>query len=335
MIAMTSWFTRKPRNAAEWVARMHSGTMSTADHVALEAWLAHRPENRRDYDKIRSVWTMAQDLQSSAVARAHLARERARRRSAGPRSRPLVLGLGLGLAAAMVALTILPLRDVYATGAGEVRTVTLDDGSTVWLNGDSRLRVDFTAPIRRVVLERGEAFFKVAHDANRPFVVEAEPERITVTGTEFNVRRAPASVEVAVSEGHVKVDSTNADGEATRPVTALSAGDDAHFAVGQVIPAVAHSTAVQHKGAWREGKIYLDDVHLDAALEEINRYSRAKVSVADEKLSPAEEKLRGDIINGGPFKTSDPEQILLAVENFYALEAHREPGRIVLYRKGE
>jgi transmembrane sensor len=335
MIAMTSWFTRAPRNAAEWVARMHSGTMSTADHVALEAWLAHRPENRRDYDKIRSLWTMAQDLQSSGTARAYLAQDRARRRSAAPRSRPLVLGLGLGLAAAMVALTVLPLRDVYATGAGEIRTVTLDDGSTVWLNGDSRLRIDFSAPIRRVVLERGEAFFKVAHDANRPFVVEAEPQRITVTGTEFDVRRAPASVEVSVSEGHVIVDSPVAH-EMVQPATALAAGDDAHFATGQTMPAVAHSAPVQHKGAWREGKVYLDNLHLDAALEEINRYSRTKVILAaDEKLTPAEEKQRALMIDGGPWKIGDVEEMLFGVETTYGLEARHEAGRIVLHRKGE
>jgi transmembrane sensor len=223
MIAMASWFTRVPRNGAEWVARMHSGSMSTADHVALEAWLARRPENRRDYERTRSLWTLAQDLQSSTAARSYMAKDRARRRSAALRPRPLMFGLGAGLAAAMIALTVLPLWNVYSTGTGEIRTVTLDDGSTVWLNGDSRLRVDFTAPTRRVVLERGEAFFKVAHDTSRPFVVDAESQRITVTGTQFDVRRAPESVEVSVTEGHVNVDSAASPDESGQPVTALSA----------------------------------------------------------------------------------------------------------------
>ena len=178
------------------------------------------------------------------------------------------------------------------------------------------------------MLERGEAFFKVAHDANRPFVVDAEPQRITVTGTEFDVRRAPASVEVAVSEGHVIVDSPVAH-EATQPATALAAGDDAHFAAGQVIPAVAHSIAAQHKGAWREGKVYIDDATLSAALEEINRYSRIKLVLAD---ASQENKT----VSAGPFPTSDAaESMLSPLHDLFGLEARHEPGRIVLHRKGE
>ena len=83
------------------------------------------------------------------------------------------------------------------------------------------------------MLERGEAFFKVAHDASRPFVVEAEPRRIVVTGTEFDVRRAPDALEVSVAEGHVKVETPAVlHGTPNAPVTALVAGDDAHFAAG-------------------------------------------------------------------------------------------------------
>ncbi|MEI9987591.1 MAG: FecR domain-containing protein [Aliidongia sp.] len=106
-----------------------------------------------------------------------------------------MFGLAGGLATALIALAVLPERGVHTTGPGpRSRPSSWKTARHVWLNGDSRLKVDFTAPTRHVVLERGEAFFKVAHDANRPFVVEADPRQIVVTGTEFDVRRAAESV---------------------------------------------------------------------------------------------------------------------------------------------
>jgi len=251
------------------------------------------------------------------------------RRAPPQQSRTLVFGLGAGLAAALMALVILPERNTHTTGAGEVATLNLDDGSTVWLNADSRLRVDFSKPVRRVVLERGEAFFKVAHDAGRPFVVEAEPRRIIVTGTEFDVRRAPESVEVAVAEGHVKVEAPALHDDRPEAVTALSAGDDARFTAGQAIPAVVRGTMAQHKGAWREGKIdFGDGTPILAAVDEVNRYTRTKVILADGSLNQ-------DTITGGPFWTGDAEQFVHALRTMHPeLEVRREPGKIILSRPG-
>ena len=330
MITVTSWFQRGPRTAAEWVARLHSGMMTPADHAALATWLDRKPQHRRDYEQTSAAWVLAQRLQSSAVARQFLADGRvklAQRRSARRRPKTIVFGLATGLAAALVALAVLPERGVHTTVAGQIETVSLEDGSTVWLNGDSRLKVDFSAPVRRVVLERGEAFFKVAHDASRPFVVEAEPRRVVVTGTEFDVRRAPQSLEVSVTEGHVKVETAALHGEAAAPTTALSAGDDASFTAGQTIPAVARGISAEHKGAWHEGKLYLDDLQLSSAVDEINRYSRTKLVLADEPLQ--------HLTISGVFKTGDTDSVLFALRELYHIEARHESGRIVLYRTGE
>jgi transmembrane sensor len=320
MSAVISWFRREPRNAAQWVTRIHSGTMAAGDQAALSAWLARRPEHREAFARAEAVWGLAQTLSSSHVARHYLAADVAARRRSRPRQ--IAFGLGMGLAAAMAVLVLWPDGGLQATGPGEIRTVTLEDGSTVWLNADSRLRVDFSVPFRRVVLERGEAFFKVAHDTSRPFIVEAEPRRIIVTGTEFDVRRASDAVEVSVAEGHVKVETALLRGEAPDPTTSLSAGEDARFVAGQAMPAVAHGAVAQHKGAWREGKIYLDDTQLGAAFDEINRYSPTK-------LVPADDKLRRLTISG-VFHMGDTDSVLFALHELYRLEARHEPGRIVL-----
>jgi transmembrane sensor len=327
MSTFKSWFRREPRNAAQWVARLHSGAMSAADQAALTAWLDRRPEHRSAFDRAGSVWELAQGLRTSAVARGHLAVPAPERRRVRPRPRMMVFGLGASLAAAMLALAIWPRAELYATGPGEVRTVALEDGSTVWLNADSRLRVDFTSQSRRVALDRGEAFFKVTHNAARPFMVEADTRRIIDIGTEFDVRRAPEGIEVSVAEGAVRVATAVQNGAPEALITALSAGEDARFRSGELVPAVAHGTMAQHKGAWREGKIYLDDTQLGAAFDEINRYSPTKLVLSDEKL------LRLPI--SGIFRTGDTDSVLFALHELYRLDARREPGRIVLYSSGE
>ncbi len=330
MIAMGSWFHRGPRSAAEWVARLHSGLMTPADHKALATWLERKPQNRKDYERTSAAWVLAQGLQSSLIARQYLALDAAKVRAARRAPpRTMMFGLAGGLAAAAaIALMILPERGVHTTGPGEIQTVTLEDGSTVWLNGDSKLRVDFTAPERRVVLERGEAFFKVAHDASRPFVVEAEPSRITVTGTEFDVRRAPQAVDVAVTEGHVRVEPAVLHGTPDAPVTALSAGDDAHFVAGKAEPVVARGAVAQHKGAWRNGQVYVDDLTLAAAVDEMNRYNHTKIVLGSDSL-------RQKTISAN-FPTGDVEREAAALQELFpGTKERRDAGKIILYRPGE
>lgn len=328
MIAMGSWFHRGPRTAAEWVARLHSGLMTPADHTALATWLERKPQNRKDYERTSAAWVLAQGLQSSLIARQYLAQDAAKARAAR-RAPPktMMFGLAGGLAAAAIALLFLPERGVHSTAPGEIQTVTLEDGSTVWLNGDSKLRVDFTAPERRVVLERGEAFFKVAHDASRPFVVEAEPSRITVTGTEFDVRRAPQAVDVSVTEGHVRVEPAVLHGTPNAPVAALSAGDDAHFIAGQAEPVVARGVVAQHKGAWREGKFYIDDLTLGAAIDEMNRYNHVKLVLGSESLKHK--------TLSAAFLTGDVDEEVKVLVNIFQVTARKEAGKIILYSQGE
>ena len=82
------------------------------------------------------------------------------------------------------------------TATGESRTVTLADGSQVNLSGGSAIGVDITSEERRVRLLSGEAFFDVAHDAARPFTVEAGEARIVVLGTAFDVALDPSATTV-------------------------------------------------------------------------------------------------------------------------------------------
>jgi transmembrane sensor len=109
------------------------------------------------------------------------------------------------------------------TARGGQGAVALSDGSQLTLGADTRVLVRFSGGARRLVLERGEARFKVHHDRQHPFVVEAGAGSITAVGTEFVVRRYSTyshSVRLWVTEGAVEVAP-----DSVRPNVALSAAE--------------------------------------------------------------------------------------------------------------
>src|SRR3981189_822736 len=84
----------------------------------------------------------------------------------------------------------------YRTAIGGIAAISMKDGSTVTLNTNSDIRVALSETERRVDLEKGEAFFEVAKDPNRPFVVRVGDQRVIAVGTKFSVRREPNHVRV-------------------------------------------------------------------------------------------------------------------------------------------
>src|SRR6202040_1387699 len=94
----------------------------------------------------------------------------------------------------------------YRTAIGGIAAISMKDGSTVTLNTNSEIRVALNETERRVDLERGEAFFEVAKDHNRPFIVRVGDQRVIAVGTKFSVRREPNHVRVVVTEGRVRLE---------------------------------------------------------------------------------------------------------------------------------
>ena len=97
--------------------------------------------------------------------------------------------------------------DRYVARVGEQKVVNLNDGSVITLNTGSELLVGLSDQSRKIILRRGEAYFEVARDSERPFTVDAGLRSVTVLGTEFNIRKSPDRLQVAVSEGLVAIHS--------------------------------------------------------------------------------------------------------------------------------
>jgi transmembrane sensor len=191
--------------AADWAARVDARGLDVERDPELQAWLSG--DARRAGALLRaqaaiSFLDRGRALANVAPAVEAEAAERPSRRAliggvTGAAAAALVGGVGLWAAR--------PQR--LDTRLGEIRRVPLADGSLVAINTKTALEVAMKPKSRRIVLKEGEAWFQVAKDPQRPFVVAAGAVRVRAVGTAFSVRRgdeAGAGVDVMVTEGVVE-----------------------------------------------------------------------------------------------------------------------------------
>jgi transmembrane sensor len=169
------------------------------------------------------------------------------------------------------------------TDVGERRTFRLSDGSEVILGAASTLRVDsaYGARTREVTLE-GEALFRVAHEAARPFVVHAGGTRSEDLGTEFVVRAYPGegAVRVAVRQGAVAL---RRERDADR-VAVLRPRDVARVdsTGGQVI---LHDQDLASLTAWTSGTLVFEDAPLSEVAAELQRWYDIQCQFSDSTVA--------------------------------------------------
>jgi transmembrane sensor len=201
---------------------------------------------------------------------------------------------GLGVAASVVGIAIvLTGSHRYGTAIGEIRQVPLSDGSVVAINTQSAVEVAMHPDKREVTLTRGEAWFKVAHDKTRPFVVSAGRIRIRAVGTAFSVRRHDEGADVQVTEGVVETWTLGEEGRRVQ----VAAGSKAYVAEYEP-PKPIQGLDIERSLAWREGQIVLEGETLDEAVAQFNRYNTRKLVISDAAL--ANEKLVGQ------FRATEP-----------------------------
>lgn len=251
----------------------------------FEAWKAIHPSHAETYALIATtdlrIRTFRNDpdilaLRHEALARASLGR---RRRQSDQRRLWGAMAAAVALSLAPVALWVAQVRHAapetpaasptYSTEVGQRMILTLADGSHVTLNTASRLRVAYTATERRLYLDAGQAWFEVAHDADKPFNVIAGGQQVTAHGTQFDVRLKPGAVQVLLVEGKVSVaSSTSGD----RTASAMLSPNDLLTvdADGVRVQRIGDPGAVE---GWRDGVVVFDDTPLSEAVREINRYA--------------------------------------------------------------
>lgn len=318
--------------AAVWDVRLRSPSCSDEDREAFGRWRRQRPENAEAFDELQASLCILRASRSTDP-NLRAVRERARGVVGGSGRRwrlqsavAAVLVVGVLAALSAYRMTVERPRppSVYRTVAGERSTLHLTDGSVVTLNANTEVHVAFKRKARAVSLVAGEAAFKVAKDAERPFSVAVAGVQVVAVGTAFNIRVDPSEMRVTMMEGRVRVDP---EGAARKPQGQrfLVAGQrmTARTGAGEVEIAEVN---VANETAWLENKIVFRDDPLSRAVERYNASSGQDIRLGDPSLA--------GVPISGMFRTNQPESFLDALTSYYSLKASRNAGgEIVLTRK--
>lgn len=263
--------------AAEWLARRESEEWNEPTKANFDAWLAQSFAHRVAFLRVENAWAQTHRL---SVLRKPFAPATppARRPWRGMARIAAVVAVAAGLGAAAVLYPLKSQDQVFRTPLGGRETITLNDGSTIELNTDTVLRARITPDRRQLWLDKGEAFFKVQHDARHPFEVMAGDHRITDIGTQFTVRRDGEKLKVSLLEGSVRFDASAQSG--TKPVY-LKPGDELVASAGKISVRTLSAAQTSHELGWRRGMLFFDNTTLADVAAEFNRYNTKKIVVAD------------------------------------------------------
>lgn len=313
---------RAEEEAGRWLARLNTRSVTTDELESFYSW-RRQPGNAERYARAETFWRQARSLGDdpdiAAAARDALARPRLERSGWRPSRRMVLAGAGaIPVVAGGAWLLTQSAQAAYETGIGEQLSVSLGDGSRIRLNTDSRLRVVGDDSARRVLLERGQAFFEVKDDPARAFEVRTRDVLVRAAGTRFDVRSAADAVRVVLADGQVLVDPGNG-----RAVAHLKAPGDSALvhANGTVATQRVDLEAVT---SWTSGRLIFRQTPLAAAIAEANRYSLVRIELGDPAL--ASEKV------DGTFETGDMDAFVDAVTAIYGLRKKTERNKVVLTR---
>lgn len=315
--------------AAAWIAKLHGEERNPQLEAGLRRWLASSDAHRAAFEMANDLWVETTRLPKSDYP-IRLAPERAITLT-WPR---LATAAAIVLGLAFVGSRWLSHDAAIATEVGELRNIALDDGTRVTLNTASRLKVHYSAQMRAVELEQGEAFFDVAKRADRPFVVMASGKRITALGTSFVVRRDSDAVAVTLLDGKVAVSGEGAEAQVVQPNARAVGSLENTSAHGIVMSPGQRMIFENHKSpatdrprleqltAWQRGQIVLDRTSLADAVAEMNRYSVKQLVIDSEQAR--------NMRVTGVFRAGDSEDFARAVAESYGLALQEDSATIVL-----
>ena len=341
--------------ANEWVVRFNGDEPPTPEEIlALQAWAKRSPAHRAELDHAEARWQDTNQLSELAVplcrrcdvpgkgtesTRGEWAALAwfARRRSAS-----------WGAFASLVIATALLLNlnspsavmenGVYGTTVGELRLLTLEDGSQVQLDTASQAEIEFNATSRRIYLLQGKAHFEVAKNAERPFEVYVGGGLVRAVGTAFSVYLDGEDIEVLVDEGRVDLARVNrpdtgpvnqspktprGDANTSSPTMptpkaeeqvfrSLDRGQGALFNQLEAEFTVLAEKELEREQSWRSGALIFAGEPLGQVALEVSRYTSATIEISDPRLSQLEV--------GGRFNIGDIEALFNVLETAFGVQ---------------
>ncbi len=295
--------------AAQWFNLERSGDMTVDDDHRFRTWLDQSEAHRDAYRLVGRAWAVAStipyDAEKAVAREPDLAAERRplpwRRHFALAASLLLMFTVGFGIY--QTGLTDLGTKQDqrFRTGMGQTTTVTLPEGSVVTLDSETEIQLRETSTERRVDLVGGRAFFRVAPDPSRPFIVNAGGKSVRAIGTAFEVSFEHGNMVVTLAEGKVRVEEKavgSGGGTDMVPGGQLVIGADHGWTLRRV--------DVAKETSWIEGRLIFMRDPLSDAVAEMNRYATRKLVFKDGKI-PEKQVV-------GVFKAGDVDGFVKAME---------------------
>ncbi|MFT8720671.1 FecR family protein [Acetobacter sp.] len=263
--------------AAAWVIRQGGTPLTVEEQRAFATWRAASRDHEEAFRRASALWS---DLDVGT------------RQKRVTRRRQIGTGVALGV----VCLAVLTMqgdggwlsldrwRADYTTATGEIRTVSLPDGSTAQLDSHTALAIHYGNAERRIVLIDGDAWFRVAPlgaTEHRPFVVEARHGTSTALGTQFMVEREHDSVRTTVTEHSVRVVTRTPDGLTHSVVVAE--GQSVRYDLDGSLE-TPQAAPVEAMTAWRSGQLVFDNAALSDVIARLNRYRRGRIMLMGARL---------------------------------------------------
>jgi transmembrane sensor len=294
---------RRTAAAADWLARITDPDASEQDFRAWQEWLTQDPAHAVAYEQMERIWALTAHLppapmtapvaeltlaEIQEVSESLTAQQTTRVR---PAWRRLLIASAASAAAIAVGIVLMLARwndGVFETATAEQRSVRLTDGSQVVLGAETRIAVRMGEKQRSLEMDQGVAYFKVAHDKARPFVVKGGGFAIEAVGTAFSVDTKPERVVVTVTEGVVRVarQSGRTAAAGSGPVL-VHAGERIAINAGKSQCAALDDASSAALG-WRDGRLEYVREELRYVIADVNRYSDRKIVFAQPDIGRLE-----------------------------------------------
>lgn len=341
--------------AAEWFVNCRSGALDDAARRKFDGWLRQSPQHLSAYLELAAIWDEAPGLDAKRRwdTDTLIAEALADQSNVVPLARPSVptgasanpspmRWLAASVAAICIGLTALGWvylfrEPIYVTQIGEQRSIALSDGSTMELNSRTKVRVRYSEHQRALELLEGQALFRVAKDAARPFIVTSDGTRVRAVGTQFDVNKKREGTVVTVVEGRVSV-LTNVPDARVDPVAvdmpeAMPRLADAGLllAAGEQVTVTDTATKpVTHPDvtraiAWTQRQLVFDAATLTEVAEEFNRYNQRQLILRDPELY--------EFHISGVFASTDPGALLAFLRERAGVHVEETDGAIYLTKR--
>lgn len=347
---MTDRNPDKPKDATEIFLGVQRNRAGVEEWEDYKSFVEASPENAAEQQQLKALWNDARGLSmdlmpsdeelasdtydGSETVAAHNAKQQVPLRNEIGAVEKLMDGVNNFMqslqlrpavsfaafaAVAVATVSFWPTANTYSTTTSEHRRVALEDGSSILLGAESSVTVDYSGSERAIALHGGEAYFDVAKDADRPFIVDVAGLQVQAVGTAFNILSAPDDVTVSVTEGIVRVD-TSLDAE-NNTSAMLEIGDELEVSlVDQQF--TQREEDPTHMLFWQNEVLYFRGEQLKDIFYRIDRYTDQSVEFSDAAI--------GELLFSGSVNRSNIDGWLNSLPLAFPVKIERVENRVIV-----